>query len=60
MDFVACTALFSAGVTDCYQPWMTFAFFAVLMVFQILFTYFIMPQTKGFSLDDLEKELVEV
>jgi MFS transporter, SP family, arabinose:H+ symporter len=35
-----------------------FAFFAVMMVFQLLFVWKMMPETKGVSLEELEKRLV--
>jgi sugar porter (SP) family MFS transporter len=35
-----------------------FAFFAGMMVLQLLFAVFIMPETKGISLEDLQKKLV--
>jgi SP family arabinose:H+ symporter-like MFS transporter len=46
-------------------PWMAsrfgqasiFAFFAVMMVFQLLFVWKMMPETKGVSLEDIEKKL---
>ena len=34
-----------------------FSFFAVMMVFQLLFVWKMMPETKGVSLEDLEKQL---
>ncbi len=34
-----------------------FMFFAIMMVLQLLFVIFIMPETKGFSLEMLSKEL---
>ena len=40
------------------NPWPVFAFFAVSMVFQLLFVLFMMPETKGVSLEDLKKQLV--
>lgn len=36
-----------------------FAFFAVMMVFQLLFVWKMMPETKGVSIEDLEKRLVK-
>jgi len=36
-----------------------FAFFAGMMVLQLLFSVFIMPETKGISLEDLQKKLVK-
>jgi sugar porter (SP) family MFS transporter len=35
-----------------------FAFFAFMMVLQLLFVIFIMPETKGIPLEELEKKLV--
>ena len=34
-----------------------FAFFALMMVLQLLFVYFIMPETKGISLEELGRSL---
>lgn len=34
-----------------------FAFFAIMMVFQLLFVIFIMPETKGVPLEELSKKL---
>lgn len=39
------------------NPWPVFAFFAFMMVLQLLFTWKIMPETKGKSLEELAKEL---
>jgi MFS family permease len=36
----------------------SFAFFAAMMVFQLLFVWKMMPETKGVSLEDIEKQLV--
>jgi MFS transporter, SP family, arabinose:H+ symporter len=36
-----------------------FAFFAFMMLFQLLFVWKMMPETKGVSLEDLEKKLVK-
>jgi sugar porter (SP) family MFS transporter len=35
-----------------------FLFFAIMMVFQLLFVHFIMPETKGVSLENLSKTLI--
>ena len=36
-----------------------FAFFAFMMVLQLLFVIFMMPETKGVSLEELEKKLIK-
>lgn len=36
-----------------------FAFFAFMMFLQLLFVIFMMPETKGISLEDLEKKLIK-
>ncbi|GEC72783.1 MFS transporter, sugar porter (SP) family [Flavobacterium flevense] len=36
-----------------------FLFFAVMMVFQLLFVLFMMPETKGISLEELSKKLIK-
>ena len=35
----------------------TFAFYAVMMVLQLLWVLFVMPETKGIPLEDIQKEL---
>jgi sugar porter (SP) family MFS transporter len=40
------------------NPWPLFAFFAGMMVLQLLFVLFMMPETKGVSLEELEERLV--
>ena len=48
-------------------PWMAgrfgqapiFALFAVMMVFQLIFVWKMMPETKGVSLEELEKRLIK-
>ncbi len=39
-------------------PGIVFAFFAFMMVLQLLFTHFVMPETKGVSLEELSKKLI--
>ncbi|MGY8885274.1 MAG: sugar porter family MFS transporter [Flavobacteriales bacterium] len=41
------------------DPWVIFAFFAGMMVLQLLFAVFIMPETKGMSLEELSKKFVK-
>lgn len=40
------------------NPWPVFAFFAVFMVLQLLFVLFMMPETKGVSLEELQEKLM--
>jgi sugar porter (SP) family MFS transporter len=39
------------------NPWPIFIFFAMMMVLQLLWSIFKMPETKGVSLEELEKQL---
>ena len=39
------------------NPWPIFIFFAFMMVLQLLFVRFMMPETKGVSLEELSKRL---
>jgi len=40
------------------NPWILFGFFAFMMFLQLLFTLFLMPETKGVSLEEMEKKLL--
>ena len=42
----------------CIGPGLVFAFFAFMMVLQLIFTHFIMPETRGVSLEELAKKLI--
>ncbi|UCS93354.1 sugar porter family MFS transporter [Echinicola marina] len=57
--FAAIIALFGAVLINSFAPWIVFVLFAGFMVLQLLFTHFIMPETKGVSLEDLERKLVK-
>ncbi len=56
--------MFAAIITNVF-PYMAgrfggapiFAFFSVMMVFQLLYVSFMMPETKGVSLEDLQRSL---
>ncbi|KOS05693.1 MFS transporter [Flavobacterium akiainvivens] len=39
--------------------WVVFLIFTVMMVFQLLFVAFLMPETKGKSLEELSKQLIK-
>jgi sugar porter (SP) family MFS transporter len=41
------------------NPWPIFAFFAVMMVLQLIWVLTKMPETKGVSLEELEKKLIK-
>jgi sugar porter (SP) family MFS transporter len=40
-------------------PGVVFLFFAIMMVFQLLFVAFMMPETKGVTLEELSKKLIK-
>lgn len=40
------------------NPWPIFLFFGFMMILQLLFVLFMMPETKGISLEELEKRLL--
>jgi len=40
------------------NPWKLFAFFAGMMVLQLLYTLFMMPETKGVSLEELRRKMI--
>ena len=39
------------------NPWPIFIFFSAMMVLQLVWVIFMMPETKGISLEDLAKKL---
>ena len=41
-------------------PGTVFLVFAIMMVFQLLFVIFMMPETKGISLEELSKKLIKI
>ena len=41
------------------NPWPIFLFFSFMMVLQLLWVLFVMPETKGVSLEELEKRLLK-
>jgi len=59
--FAAIITLLGPVVLDIFSvnPWPIFAFFAGMMVLQLLWVVFFMPETKGKSLEELERELVK-
>lgn len=58
--FAAIITLLGPVVIDLFRvnPWPIFAFFAFMMVLQLLFVIFMMPETKGISLEELEHKIL--
>jgi sugar porter (SP) family MFS transporter len=57
--FAALITLFGAVAIKAFDPWIVFAFFSGFMVLQLLFVTFLMPETKGVSLEDLQHKLIK-
>lgn len=58
--FAALITLAGPVVIDLFKvnPWPIFAFFAFMMVLQFIFVLFMMPETKGISLEELEHKML--
>lgn len=41
------------------NPWPIFVFFALMMVVQLIWVLFKMPETKGVSLEEIENKLIK-
>jgi sugar porter (SP) family MFS transporter len=59
--FAALITLAGPIVIDIFKenPWPIFAFFAFMMVLQLIFVLFMMPETKGLSLEELEHKMLK-
>lgn len=55
--FAALIANVFPVLADHYGGGLIFSFFSVMMVFQLLYVWRMMPETKGVSLEDLQKKL---
>ena len=55
--FAALITMLGEVVIESFPSWMIFAVFAAFMMLQLLFTHFMMPETKGISLEELQDEL---
>ncbi len=58
--------VFAAIITNVFPIFATkfgggpiFAFFSFMMIFQLLYVWLMMPETKGVSLEDLQKKLIK-
>lgn len=56
--FAALITLATPAVLSAFSGGTIFAFFAFMMVLQLLFVWLVMPETKNKSLEELEKELL--
>lgn len=55
--FAAIVTMVGPVIIASLQPWMIFAFFGGFMILQLLFVMFLMPETKGVSLEELRRRL---
>jgi sugar porter (SP) family MFS transporter len=55
--FAALITLLMPSVLSAFEPASIFGFFAVMMVLQLLFVLFLMPETRGQSLEALAEDL---
>lgn len=55
--FAALITMLGEVVIEAFPGWTVFAFFAGFMILQLLFTHFLMPETKGVSLEELQDQL---
>jgi MFS family permease len=54
--FAGLITLLGTVLIDQFPSWIIFGGFALLMVLQLVFVVFLMPETKGVSLDELENQ----
>lgn len=57
--FAGLITLLTPTVLNAFSASIIFLFFAGMMVLQLIFVLFIMPETKGVPLEDLEKKLIK-
>lgn len=59
--FAALITLAGPVVIDVFKenPWPIFAFFAFMMVLQLVFVLFMMPETKGLTLEEVEHKMLK-
>jgi sugar porter (SP) family MFS transporter len=57
--FAALITLMMPSILNQVSGGPIFAFFAIMMILQLLFVLFMMPETKGISLEELQKKLIK-
>ncbi|WP_020534319.1 sugar porter family MFS transporter [Lewinella cohaerens] len=57
--FAATITMITLPVLNAFSATTVFGFFAFCMVLQLLFVHFMMPETKGVSLEELQKQLTD-
>lgn len=57
--FAALITLITLPVLNAFSAATIFAFFAGMMILQLLFVIFVMPETKGVPLEELQKKLIK-
>lgn len=57
--FAALITLFGSVLITTFQAWSIFVIFGLFMVGQLLFVMFLMPETRGLSLEELENRLIK-
>ena len=57
--FAALITLLTPSVLAAFSGATIFAFFAFMMVLQLLWVLTVMPETKGVPLEELQKQLIE-
>ncbi|MFT4785565.1 MAG: sugar porter (SP) family MFS transporter [Cyclobacteriaceae bacterium] len=55
--FAALITLFGSVLLGAFESWVVFVFFGSFMVLQLLYVHFMMPETKGKTLEELEAEI---
>lgn len=55
--FAAIITLFGSVLINALEPWVVFWLFGGFMVLQLIFVHFLMPETKGVSLENLQDQL---
>jgi SP family arabinose:H+ symporter-like MFS transporter len=56
--FAALLTLFFPKMVEAFPPALVFGFFCFMMVFQLLWVKVMVPETKGVSLEDMQKKLI--